>query len=87
MPLTSGQWIGGLWGEFAGVKHQRPFGLTSGHSTRSSALAAWDEAGAGRNTRCVAASYHGRWFSFDRKEFETDTAAATRLQLYMEVDL
>ena len=62
----------------------RPFALTRGHSTRTAALAAWDEAGAGGNARHVAAPYRVRWFAFDREEFETDTAAATRLRLYME---
>ena len=49
----------------------RPFALTRGHSTRTAALAAWDEAGAGRNTRHVVAPYRVRWFAFDREEFET----------------
>ena len=43
----------------------RPFGLTRGHSTRTAALAVWDEAGACRNARHVAAPYPVRWFAFD----------------------
>ena len=66
--------------------HRRPFALTGGHSTRAEALAAWDEAGAGRNTHVVTARYRRRWYAFDREEFETEerSAAHQRLELYME---